>query len=115
MGDIEALCPRVIIIDHGRIFFDGPLARVIERYAGHKLVSLTFADSAERDLTPFGEVVARTPLSAKLKVPRARVTEICREVLGRFPVTDFNVQEPEIEDVIRQLFADAPEGAAAGS
>jgi hypothetical protein len=29
------------------------------------------------------------------------VTEICREVLGRFPVTDLNVQEPEIEDVIR--------------
>ncbi len=72
-----------------------------------------FADSAERDLTPFGEVVARTPLSAKLKVPRAKVTEICREVLGKFPVTDFNVQEAEIEDVIRQLFADAPESAGA--
>src|SRR6187549_3136688 len=50
MGDIEALCPRVIIIDHGKIFFDGPLAQVIERYATHKILGLTFGDTAPRDL-----------------------------------------------------------------
>ena len=108
MGDIEALCPRVIIIDHGKIFFDGPLAQVIARFATHKLISLKFQDSAPRDLTAFGEVVEQKPESARLKVPRERVTEICREALARFPVTDLNVQEPEIEDVIRQLFAAAP-------
>src|SRR5688572_106611 len=57
MGDIEALCPRVIIIDHGKIFFDGPLAQVIAKYATHKLVGLTFADANARDLTQFGEIV----------------------------------------------------------
>lgn len=108
MGDIEALCPRVIIIDHGKIFFDGPLAQVIARYATHKLIGLTFADSAERDLSVFGEIVEQKPQSARLRVPRDKVTEICREALGRFPVTDLNVQEPEIEDVIRKLFAEAP-------
>ncbi len=108
MGDIEALCPRVIIIDHGRIFFDGPLAQVIERYATHKLLSFVFPDSAARDLATFGEVVVQTPTSVKLKIPRARVSEVCREVLSRFPVTDLSVLEPEIEDVIRQLFGDAP-------
>ena len=108
MGDIEALCPRVIIIDHGKIFFDGPLAKVIARFATHKLVGLTFADSAPRDLSAFGEVVEQKPQSARLKVPRERVSEICRDALGRFPVTDLNVTEPEIEDVIRQLFAEAP-------
>ncbi len=104
MGDIEALCARVIIVDHGRIFFDGPLARVIEKYATHKFLSFTFADAEPRDLSAFGEVAEQTPHSARLKVPRARVTEICREALARFPVTDLNVQEPPIEDVIRQLF-----------
>jgi ABC-2 type transport system ATP-binding protein len=108
MGDIEALCPRVIIIDHGKIFFDGPLTQVISRFATHKQISLTFENSDSRDLTPFGEVLEHKPQSARLKVPRAQVTEICREVLSRFPVTDLNVQEPEIEDVIRQLFAAAP-------
>jgi ABC-2 type transport system ATP-binding protein len=106
MGDIEALCPRVIIIDHGKIFFDGPLSRVIERYATHKVIGLTFAEAGTRDLGAFGEIVATTPHSVKLRVPRPRATELCRELLGRFPVTDLNVEEAPIEDVIRQLFAE---------
>ena len=106
MGDIEALCPRVIIIDHGKIFFDSPLARVIERYAVHKVVGLTFSDAGAHDLTAFGEIIEQTPHTVRLRVARPKATEICRELLGRFPVTDLNVQEPPIEDVIRQLFAD---------
>jgi ABC-2 type transport system ATP-binding protein len=114
MGDIEALCRRVIIIDHGKIFFDGPLTQVIERYATHKILGLTFGDTAPRDLSAFGETVEMTAHTVRLRVPRARATEVCREVLGRFPVTDLNVQEPPIEDVIRQLFAEhSPAQAAA--
>ncbi len=105
MGDIEALCPRVIIIDHGKIFFDGPLSRVIERYAGHKIIGFTL-DGAACDLSAFGEIVEKTAHTVRLRVPRAKATEVCREVLGRFPVTDLNVQEPPIEDVIRQLFSE---------
>ncbi len=105
MGDIEALCPRVIIIDHGKIFFDGPLSRVIERYAAHKIIGFTL-DSTECDLSAFGEMVEKTAHTVRLRVPRAKATEVCREVLGRFPVTDLNVQEPPIEDVIRQLFSE---------
>lgn len=106
MGDIEALCERVIIIDHGKIFFDGPLARIVEKYATYKHVGLTFAEAATSDLSAFGEVLESNPRSAKLKVERSRVSEICRELLTRFTVTDFSVQEPPIEDVIRQLFGD---------
>jgi ABC-2 type transport system ATP-binding protein len=107
MGDIEALCERVIIIDHGRIFFDGPLARIVEKYATVKYVCFSFSDTTARDLTPFGEIVEQDAHTAKLKVPRRRVSEICREVLTRFDVTDLNVQEAPIEDVIRQLFSEA--------
>ena len=106
MGDIEELCPRVIIIDHGRIFFDGPLSRVIEKYATHKLVGLTFGDIGERELGAFGEIVTSTSHSVKLRVPRQRATEVCRELLGRFPVTDLSVEEMPVEDVIRQLFSE---------
>src|SRR5215218_1061323 len=49
MQDIQELCDRVIIIDHGRIFFDGPLDDIIDRFSGHKIVSLTFEEKAERD------------------------------------------------------------------
>src|ERR687893_1754999 len=42
MQDIEELCDRVIVIDHGKIFFDGPLDAIIDRFSGHKILSLTF-------------------------------------------------------------------------
>jgi ABC-2 type transport system ATP-binding protein len=106
MQDIAELCPRVIIIDHGRIFFDGPLGSIIDRFATHKVVSLVFEDRAERNLAEFGEVIEQAPETAMLKVPRATVAETCRHVLARYKVTDINVTEPPIEEVIRQLFGE---------
>ena len=58
MQDIQELCDRVIIIDHGKIFFDGALDRIIDQFSAAKVVSLTFAEEAVRDFSAFGEVVA---------------------------------------------------------
>jgi ABC-2 type transport system ATP-binding protein len=104
MQDIEELCDRVIIIDHGKIFFDGPLNSIIDRFSGSKIISLTFAQPAERDFSTLGEVLQQTPVSVQIKVPRAKVTETCREVLEECAVMDINVQELPVEEVIRQLF-----------
>jgi ABC-2 type transport system ATP-binding protein len=106
MQDIEELCHRVIIIDHGKIFFDGPLSQIIDRFSGHKIISLTFAQKQERDFSALGEVVEKTPLSVQLKVPRVRVTEVARQLLSACSVSDINVQELPVEDVIRQLFGE---------
>src|SRR5438477_10072704 len=81
MQDIEALCHRVIIIDHGKIFFDGPLSAIIDRFSGYKILSLTFEKEVKRDFSGLGEVVEQTPVSVQLKVPRATVTEPCRRLL----------------------------------
>src|SRR5213594_2274455 len=78
MQDIEELCERVIIIDHGRIFYDGPLSAIIDRFATHKIVSLVFESRAERDFRAFGEVTEQTPETVQLKVPRAKVADTCR-------------------------------------
>jgi len=104
MQDIEELCPRVIIIDHGKIFFDGPLTSIIDRFSGYKILSLTFENQAIRDFSEFGQVIEQTPVSVQLKVPRARVTETCRQLLDACSVSDINVQELPVEEVIRQLF-----------
>jgi ABC-2 type transport system ATP-binding protein len=106
MQDIEELCHRVIIIDHGRIFFDGALDDIIDRFSGYKILSLTFEKAVTRDFSRFGEVIEQTPVSVQLKVPRAKVTETCREVLEACDVSDINVQELPVEDVIRQLFGE---------
>ena len=117
MQDIEELCQRVIIIDHGKIFFDGPLDAIIDRFAVAKIVSLTFEETKARDFSAFGEVVEQTPVSVQLKVRRAKVTETCRQLLDSCEVTDINVQELPVEEVIRQLFGERTtmkEAAAGG-
>jgi ABC-2 type transport system ATP-binding protein len=109
MQDIEELCDRVLVIDHGRIFFDGPLAQIIDRFSRHKILSLTFEKEQRRDLSAFGEVTEQTPVSVQLKVPRAKVTETCRQLLEACDVSDINVQEVPVEEVIRQLFGERHE------
>jgi ABC-2 type transport system ATP-binding protein len=106
MQDIEELTRRVLVIDHGKIFFDGPLDEIVDRFAVYKILSLTFDKQEARDFSRFGEVIEQTPMSIQLKVPRAKVTETTREVLQSCDVSDINVQEVPVEEVIRQLFGE---------
>jgi ABC-2 type transport system ATP-binding protein len=108
MEDIEALCQRVIIIDHGKISFDGRLSAVVDRFADFKLISIE-CDNADQcppaHLAKYGELVEQTPGSIKLKVKRDRVIPVCKALLDEFPVRDIDIEEVPIEDVIRQVFA----------
>ena len=107
MADIQALCQRVIIIDHGTLFFDGQLSEVLDRFADFKLITIECAPHEHgtgMDLSRYGEVVGQTPGQVKLKVKRDRVIAVCKELLDQLPVTDIDIEEVPIEDVIRQLF-----------
>jgi ABC-2 type transport system ATP-binding protein len=104
-----------LVIDHGKIFFDGPLAAIVDRFSVYKILSLTFETEGKRDLSAFGEIIEQTPVSVQLKVPRAKVTETCRRLLEACDVSDINVQEVPVEDVIRQLFGETHEDHRATS
>ena len=109
MADIQALCERVIIIDHGKIFFDGRLGEIVDRFADFKLITIQ-CENAERtfrreNLARYGEVTEKTAGTITLKVKRDRVIAVCKALLDELPVTDIDIQEVPIEDVIRQIFA----------
>ena len=108
MADIQALCERVIIIDHGKIFFDGKLSEVVDRFADFKHITIQCerADaSSSESLSKYGEVVEKSSGSIKLKVKRDRVIPACKALLDELPVRDIDIEEVPIEDVIRQIFA----------
>lgn len=108
MADIQELCQRVIIIDKGTIFFDGRLSEILDRFADSKLVTISCGAAANcqnADLSKYGEVLERTSDSIKLKVKRDRVIAVCKALLDDLPVSDIDIQEVPIEDVIRQIFA----------
>ena len=107
MADIEALCRRVIIIDHGRIFFDGLLSEVLDRFADSKVVTLQCTPTSSfqsADPGKFGEVLAHDASTIKLKIKRERVIAACKELLDHLPVADIDIQEVPIEEVIGSLF-----------
>jgi ABC-2 type transport system ATP-binding protein len=108
MADIQALCERVIIIDHGKIFFDGKLSEIVDRFADFKLVTIQCEkanDYTSWNLVRYGEVVEKTAGAIKFKVKRDRVIAVCKSLLDDLPVSDIDIQEVPIEDVIRQIFA----------
>ncbi len=108
MADIQELCKRVIIIDHGTISFDGSLSEIIDRFADFKLITIQCSGTETRSaahLARYGEVVEQTAASLKLKVKRDRVIPVCKALLDELPVSDIDIQEVPIEDVIRQIFA----------
>src|SRR5437868_7103251 len=79
---VEELCQRVIIIDHGQVFFDGALAEILERYGGVKYLRFAF-EAAPRRLPPGVQRIDGGPANElKLKVPREQVADVCREILA---------------------------------
>ena len=108
MADIQELCERVIIIDHGKIFFDGKLSEIVDRFADFKLVTIQLEKTgaySQENLDRYGEVLEKTPGAIKFKVKRDRVIPTCKALLDDLPVSDIDIQEVPIEDVIRQIFA----------
>ena len=104
MRDVEALCARVLVITHGRLVYDGPLAGITERFGRHKLVKLQFeGEEAPADLGRFGEFTASGPV-AELKVDRTRVAEVLAAILDRYTVVDMSVQDPPLDQVIARVF-----------
>ncbi len=108
MRDVEALCKRVLVITHGKVIHDGPLAAIVERFSESKLVRLQFdGDGTPDDLTRFGEVTSRVGPVANLKVDRGRVSEVLAAILDRHTVLDMSVQDPPLDQVIARVFEEA--------
>lgn len=105
MEDVRLLCERIIMIDHGRIAFDGSLSEIVERIADHKILSVIFQDQILKDqLGGLGEVVEFDLPRVVIKVPRREVSLRAAQLLSQFNVDDLNIEEPPIEDIIHELF-----------
>jgi len=105
MTDVVELCKRVIVIERGVLLYDGPLERLVERYADHKIVRVRFhSPVAAADLRPLGTVVSAGELLAVLEVPRDKVPASAAALLRSYPVADLDVEEVDIDDIVRRLF-----------
>jgi ABC-2 type transport system ATP-binding protein len=106
LQDIEALCDRVIVIDHGTSVFDGPLAGLHEQGGSTRTLVVDLVDEAPPIEVP-GAVVRRVEGPRQwLSFPaEASAAPVVAAVAAAYDVADLSIQEPDIEDVIRELYS----------
>ena len=106
MKDVAALCKRVVIIAQGESIYDGSLAGIIDRFSGHKILSLQFADgSMPGDLARYGDVLEVVEPKARLRVDRGSISQVLSSVLANNTLEDISVEDPPLEEVIAELFS----------
>jgi ABC-2 type transport system ATP-binding protein len=106
MDDVKELCKRVIIIDKGKVVFDGLLQDIVTKFADHKniLVSLE-SEVSLKELKAIKGFEKLDGHVASYHVPRLQIPNIASAILKDLPVSDIDIREPEIEDVIREVFS----------
>lgn len=106
MGDIKEMCKRIIIINKGKIIFDGELSEIMEKFAPFKILSVIFSKEFDlKKLDEIGEIIDIEFPKAKIKVSREISNSAAAELLHHFPVKDLNIEEIPIEEIIRQIFS----------
>lgn len=94
MSDVKELCKRVIIIDEGKILYDGLLGEIIDKFSKEKTIEVQLATPNKKGET-----------TLTFRVDRNHVAKKTTEILKEHRITDISVKEPDIEEVIRQVFA----------
>jgi ABC-2 type transport system ATP-binding protein len=106
MDDVINLAKRVIIIDKGKILYDGDLRELVNRYAKDKIIKVYLSKETDiKQLEKIGKVKKIDFPQAVLVVPRATAAAAAAELLHHFPVADLTIEEEPVEEVIRKVFS----------
>lgn len=105
MQDVEQLCKRVIIINHGKIIYDGLLSALAEKYAPYKKIKVVFAEYIDpKKLSKLGNIESFIYPELVLNTPIKKASSVSASLLKNFNVEDLNIEDPEIEDVIAKVY-----------
>jgi ABC-2 type transport system ATP-binding protein len=105
MADVTALASRVLIINRGRLLYEGELSALVTRIAPIKRIALVLAEPVSRArLEEYGTVASHAPPRATLEVPRALAAEASARLLADLDIADLSIEDPPIEEVIRLAF-----------
>jgi ABC-2 type transport system ATP-binding protein len=114
MEDVVQLCPRVVVIDKGQLIHDGDLRELTLRLKPDKRIALRFSAGAPAapDLARFGEVISADAAQAVVQVKAEQVAGVVGALLAALPVADLTVEDPPLEEVMKELFSRGRAGAA---
>jgi ABC-2 type transport system ATP-binding protein len=106
MGDIEKLCKRIIIINHGEIVYDGLLSKIKEKYIKDKHLNIVSVDPIKPFKFKGCKVMPVSDYELKIEVnlKEQTVENVMEFLLKKFKIADITVSNPEIEEIIKQIY-----------
>lgn len=106
MSDIEKVCDRMMIIDHGRIIYDGLVAGMKEQLAPHRTLVVDFMEEVSEVAFDRAEVVGHSGRQARFRFDRRQISasQLIAELAPLYPIKDISVEEPEIEAIVRGIY-----------
>jgi len=119
MADVEALCRRVIVIHQGRLLFDGNLSALVTQFASHKVITVEMEEGttiSDADLAALvdGTVTRRSATGVTVRVAKTHTPVAAGRLLAALPVVDLTIEDPPIERVIEDVFAQPVQETLAG-
>jgi ABC-2 type transport system ATP-binding protein len=108
LADIERLCSRLLILDHGRVIYDGSIERLIERYGEERTLVVDLEEPAPPLEVDGARVVRVEGPRQWLRFRRgeASAARLTAEIAARAPLVDLAIEEPDIEDVVRRIYVE---------
>jgi ABC-2 type transport system ATP-binding protein len=111
MNDIEDLCRRTVIINEGRVVYDGELGRVNELFSGKKIIKIQLSEKVEREaLGRFGAVKEYDGFNAVIEADRQEIRNISGDILDHLPVVDLNIEDIPVEEGVALLYKKGGDG-----
>lgn len=110
LGDIEELCRRVIIIDAGRLIYDGPLAVIKERFGKYREMAFdTAVPLPSLSLPPGAHIIDQEARRLVLRFDRTQTSasKVAAALMNQVEVVDFSLAEPDLSLIIKQIYQGA--------
>ena len=116
LGDIEELCQRVIIIDKGKLIYDGPITTIKDRFGKYRTITFETFEPIEQFRLPRGAETMINGHNAQerkiiLRFDRTQTTatKVVQDVMEQFEVQDFSLAEPSLSSIVKQIYEGALE------
>jgi ABC-2 type transport system ATP-binding protein len=106
LADVERLCRRIVLIDHGALIFDGEIDALRNTYGTHRTLVVEFSEPQTHVEMEDTEVELTAPTVARFRFDRRTLSAetLILRVAERYSVRDLSIEEPDLESMIRRIY-----------
>jgi ABC-2 type transport system ATP-binding protein len=106
LGDVEKLCSRLVVINHGVIVQDAPINELIDKMAPYRILAIDLSEEASDTCHPLAEVILKDKLKISYRFNKNAITasQLIADLTDKLKIRDLSIQEPNIEDMIKELY-----------